>query len=220
MNLYALIQSRFPADRAKPCFILPDGREISYAMLEEGVGRAAALLRAKGVQPGDRVAAQVEKRVGSVMLYLATLQVGAIYAPLNTAYTDAEVDYFIADLEPKLVIRDIRPFAGESHAYEPDHGVTPRRESDIAAIIYTSGTTGRSKGAMLSHGNLAANAEALIQTWGYTSNDVLLHALPIFHVHGLFIALHCALLTGSPIIWLPKFDDGEVIASLPRATVM
>ncbi|MBS0386529.1 MAG: AMP-binding protein, partial [Proteobacteria bacterium] len=180
MNLYAQIQSRFPSDRAKPCFILTDGREISYAMLEEGVGRAAALLRAKGVKPGDRVAAQVEKRVGSVMLYLATLQVGAIYAPLNTAYTDAEVAYFINDLEPALVIRDIRPFAGESHGCEPDHVIEPRSSDDIAAIIYTSGTTGRSKGAMLSHGNLTSNAEALVQTWGYTSDDVLLHALPIF----------------------------------------
>jgi len=162
----------------------------------------------------------VEKRVGSVMVYLATLQIGAIYAPLNPAYTDAEVDYFIADLEPALTIRDIRPFAGESHRFEPGHAIEPRSADDIAAIIYTSGTTGRSKGAMLSHGNLATNAEALIQTWGYTSNDVLLHALPVFHVHGLFISLHCALLTGSPTIWLERFDDAEVIATLPRATVM
>ncbi len=220
MNLYALIQARLPVDRARPCLLLPDGREVSFAMLEQGVGRAAALLRAKGVKPGDRIAAQVEKSVGALMLYLAALQVGAIYAPLNTAYTDAEIDYFINDLEPALVIRDIRPFAGESHKYEPDHAIEPRERYDIAAIIYTSGTTGRSKGAMLSHGNLASNAEALIQAWGYTSDDVLLHALPIFHVHGLFISLHCALLTGSPIIWLPKFDDAEVIAALPRATVM
>ena len=219
-NLYALMQSRLPADRGKPCFLLPDGRVVSYAMLEQGVGRAAALLRAKGVKPGDRVAAQVEKSVGSVMLYLATLQVGAIYAPLNTAYTDAELEYLIADLEPKLVIRDIRPFAGESHKYEPDLNIAPRVANDIAAIIYTSGTTGRSKGAMLSHGNLASNADALIQTWGYTSDDVLLHALPIFHVHGLFISLHCALMTGSPMLWLDKFDDAAVLAALPRATVM
>ncbi|HVV31604.1 MAG TPA: AMP-binding protein [Vitreimonas sp.] len=219
-NLYALMQSRLPADRGKPCFLLPDGRVVSYAMLEQGVGRAAALLRAKGVKPGDRVAAQVEKSVGSVMLYLATLQVGAIYAPLNTAYTDAELEYLIADLEPKLVIRDIRPFAGESHKYEPDLNIAPRVANDIAAIIYTSGTTGRSKGAMLSHDNLASNADALIQTWGYTSDDVLLHALPIFHVHGLFISLHCALMTGSPMLWLDKFDDAAVLVALPRATVM
>jgi malonyl-CoA/methylmalonyl-CoA synthetase len=172
------------------------------------------------VKPGDRVAAQVEKSVGSVMLYLATLQVGAIYAPLNTAYTDAELEYLIADLEPKLVIRDIRPFAGESHKYEPDLNIAPRVANDIAAIIYTSGTTGRSKGAMLSHDNLASNADALIQTWGYTSDDVLLHALPIFHVHGLFISLHCALMTGSPMLWLDKFDDAAVLVALPRATVM
>ena len=220
MNLYQLIQSRFPADRAKACFCLPDGRAVSYAMLEEGVGRAAALLRAKGVKPGDRVAAQVEKSVGSVMLYLATLKVGAIYAPLNTAYTEAELKYFIADLEPALVVDDIRPFAGQSHAYAPDPVIEPVAQHDIAAIIYTSGTTGRSKGAMLSHANLAANAEALIQTWGYTQEDVLLHALPIFHVHGLFIALHCALMTGSSMLWLDKFSESEVLAALPRATVM
>ncbi len=220
MNLYALIQSRFPIDRAKPCLLLGDGREVSYARLEEGVGRAAALLRAKGVEPGDRIAAQVDKSVGALMLYLATLQVGAIYAPLNTAYTEAELEYFIGDLKPALVIRDIRPFAGKSHRYEPDSAIDPRSADAIAAIIYTSGTTGRSKGAMLSHGNLAANAEALIAAWGYTANDVLVHALPIFHVHGLFISLHCALLTGSAIIWLAKFDDTEIIAALPRATVM
>ena len=219
-NLYALMQSRFPAERAQPCLFLPDGRALSYGALEEGVSRAAALLRARGVKPGDRIAAQVEKSVGSMMLYLAALQAGAIYAPLNTAYTEAELGYFIADLDPALIVRDIAPFARESHAFEPDAEVAPRASDDIAAIVYTSGTTGRPKGAMLSHGNLAANCAALIQTWGYSGNDVLLHALPIFHVHGLFISLHCALMTGSPIIWLPKFDDGQVIAALPRATVM
>jgi malonyl-CoA/methylmalonyl-CoA synthetase len=220
MNLFRLMQSGFPADRARPCFVQPDGREVSYARLEEGVGRAAALLRAKGVKPGDRVAAQVDKSVGGVMLYLATLQIGAVYAPLNTAYTDAELAYFIADLEPALTVRDIRPFAGESHQFQPDAAIATRAPSDVAAIIYTSGTTGRSKGAMLSHGSLAANAEALIQTWGYTPSDVLLHALPIFHVHGLFIAMHCALMTGSTMLWLEKFDDAQVLAALPRATVM
>jgi malonyl-CoA/methylmalonyl-CoA synthetase len=220
MNLYALIQSRFPADRGKPCFLLPDGRAVAYAMLEQGVGRAAALLRANGVAPGDRIAAQVEKSVGSVMLYLAALKVGAVYAPLNTAYTEAELEYFISDLEPKLVIRDIRPFAGESHGYEPDPVIALRAADDVAAIIYTSGTTGRSKGAMLTHRNLASNAEALVQAWAYTADDVLLHALPIFHVHGLFISLHCALLTGSPMLWLDKFDDAQVLAALSRASVM
>ena len=172
------------------------------------------------MKPGDRIAAQVEKSVGSVMLYLAALKVGAVYAPLNTAYTEAELEYFIDDLEPALVIRDIRAFAGESHKYQPDHISAPRAAGDVAAIIYTSGTTGRSKGAMLTHENLASNAHALIQCWGYTSDDVLLHALPIFHVHGLFIAMHCALLTGSPMLWLDKFDDAQVLAALPRATVM
>jgi malonyl-CoA/methylmalonyl-CoA synthetase len=220
MNLYQKMQSRFPDDRARPCFLQPDGRDVSYAALEAGVGRAAALLRAKNVKPGDRVAAQVDKSVGAVMLYLATLQIGAIYAPLNTAYTDAELAYFIADLEPALTIRDIRPFAGASHQLQPDPAIATRAPSDVAAIIYTSGTTGRAKGAMLSHGSLAANAEALIQTWGYGQSDVLLHALPIFHVHGLFIAMHCALMTGSPMLWLDKFDEAQMLAALPRATVM
>jgi malonyl-CoA/methylmalonyl-CoA synthetase len=219
-NLYDLIRARFPADRSRPCFHPPDGRVVSYGALEEGVARAAALLRARGLNPGDRIAAQVEKSVGSVMLYLAALQVGAVYAPLNTAYTDTEIAYFVGDLEPALVVRDIAAFAREAHAYAPDHEIAPRRADDLAAIIYTSGTTGRSKGAMLSHGNLAANARALIETWGYSENDVLLHALPIFHVHGLFVALHCALMTGSPMVWLAKFDEAEVVRGLERATVM
>src|SRR5262245_61357294 len=125
-NLYALIRSRFPDDRSKACLLLPDGRAVSYAMLEQGVGRAAALLRAKGVKPVERIAAQAEKSVGALMLYLPALQVGGIYAPLNTAYTDAEIDYFSSNLEAALVIRDIRPFAGESHRYEPYNAIEPR----------------------------------------------------------------------------------------------
>jgi len=219
-NLYALFASRFPADRSSPCFLLPDGSRISYGDLETTTGRIAALLRAKGVQPGDRIAVQTPKSPQMVMLYLATLQVGAAFLPLNTAYTETEVGYFLTDAEPVLFVRDAAAFAREAQALQPDFEITPREPADLAAILYTSGTTGRSKGAMLSHGNLAANALTLHEVWGFRPDDVLLHALPIFHVHGLFVALHCSLLSGGPMIWLARFDEGEVLAALPSATVM
>lgn len=218
-NLYDLLASRFPADRARPCFLLSDGSEVSYGALATGVGRIAARLLAEGVEPGDRVALQAEKSVEGVMIYLAALKVGAVFLPLNAAYTAAEVEYFRADAEPRLLITDPAAFLAGAPA-EPLARSTPRAATDLAAIIYTSGTTGRSKGAMLSHGNLAANALALYDAWGFSPDDVLLHALPIFHVHGLFVVLHCALLGGCPMVWLPKFADAEVLAGLARSTVM
>ena len=219
-NLYEQLAAAFPADRSRACFILPDGRQISYGALEEGAGRIAALLIARGVAPGDRVAIQAEKCPQAVMLYLATLKVGAVFLPLNTAYTAAEIDYFLNDAEPKVFVLDALAFAGEAEAMEPLDAVVPRAAGDLASIIYTSGTTGRSKGAMLSHGNLASNAVALHQAWGFSPSDVLLHALPIFHVHGLFVALHCAFLSGCPMVWLNRYNEAEVIAGLARSTVM
>jgi malonyl-CoA/methylmalonyl-CoA synthetase len=219
-NLYALFRSKFPEDRAKPCFLLPDGRSISYGAFEEGVGRVAALLKVRGVAPGDRVAFQAPKTPEAIMLYLATLQVGAAILPLNTAYTDSEVAYFLENAEPKVFVKDAAAFAREAADYEPLDFIEPRSAGDLAALVYTSGTTGRSKGAMLSHGNLADNALALKEAWGFTSDDVLLHALPIFHIHGLFIALHNALLTGSAMVWLAKFDDAQMIEGLKRSTVL
>ncbi|HWA59816.1 MAG TPA: AMP-binding protein [Caulobacteraceae bacterium] len=219
-NLYALLASRFPADRTRPCLLLPDGSAISYGELEAGVGRLAALLKAKGVGVGDRVASQAPKSPAALMLYLATLKIGAVFLPLNTAYTEAEVGYFLENAEPALFTRDAEALAAEAAALAPDEAVHPAKAADLAALVYTSGTTGRSKGAMLSHGNLAANALALHEAWGFTGDDVLLHALPIFHVHGLFIATHCVLLSGAPMLWLPKFDDEEVLRLLPRATVL
>ncbi|CAN7143038.1 AMP-binding protein [Phenylobacterium sp. LjRoot225] len=218
-NLYVLLASRFPADRSRPAFLLSDGSEVSYGALETGAGRIAARLIAEGVQPGDRIGFQAEKSVEGVMLYLGVLKAGAVFLPLNAAYTQAEVDYFRADAGPKLLVTDPAAFLAGAPA-EPSPATTPRRASDLAAILYTSGTTGRSKGAMLSHGNLASNALALYDAWGFSPDDVLLHALPIFHVHGLFVALHCALLGGCPMVWLPKFVDAEVLAGLSRATVM
>lgn len=219
-NLYALFASRFPSDRSSPCFLRADGAILSYGDLEAGVGRMAALLRARGVAPGDRIAVQAPKSPQMVMLYLATLQVGAAFLPLNTAYTPTEVDYFIKDAEPVLFVTDAIQLAADAEGLEPSTRITPRAASDLAAILYTSGTTGRSKGAMLSHGNLAANALALHAAWGFSGEDVLLHALPIFHVHGLFVALHCSLLSGGPMLWLDRFDEAQVLAALPRATVM
>ncbi|HKR87905.1 MAG TPA: malonyl-CoA synthase [Phenylobacterium sp.] len=218
-NLYDLLASRFPADRSRPCFLLSDGSQVSYGELEQGAGRVAARLVADGVEPGDRVALQAEKSVEGVMVYLGALKAGAVFLPLNSAYTSAEVEYFRADAEPRLLITDPASYLAEA-PIEPLAESVARTASDLAAIIYTSGTTGRSKGAMLSHGNLAANALALYEAWGFSPKDVLLHALPIFHVHGLFVALHCALLGGCPMVWLPKFADAEVLAGLSKATVM
>jgi malonyl-CoA/methylmalonyl-CoA synthetase len=154
------------------------------------------------------------------MLYLATLKAGAVFLPLNTAYTATEVDYFLNDAEPKLFVQDAAALAREAEGLAPLIDAIPRGADDLASIIYTSGTTGRSKGAMLSHGNLAANAVALHRAWAFSPDDVLLHALPIFHVHGLFVALHCAFLSGCPMVWLPRFSETEVIAGLARSTVM
>ena len=219
-NLYELLASRFPADRDQPCFLLPDGAEISYGDLESAAGRVAAAMIGQGVVPGDRVALQVEKCVEAVEIYLATLMAGAVFLPLNAAYTPAEIEYFIADAEPRLFIQDAAAFVARAEGLAPLAQPVPRDASDLASIIYTSGTTGRSKGAMLSHGNLAANALALHEAWGFTPDDVLLHALPIFHVHGLFVALHCAFLSGAPMVWLQKYDDAQVVAGLARSTVM
>jgi malonyl-CoA/methylmalonyl-CoA synthetase len=195
------------------------------------------VLRSYGVEAGDRIVVQVDKSVGAMALYLGCLRVGAIFVPLNTAYTAAEVDYFLADSEPRLfVTRSLRdaaadhvlvmsttpdsPLWAEALVAEPDPVIAPRSASDIAAILYTSGTTGRSKGAMLSHGNLSSNAKELNRLWGFTPHDVLLHALPVFHVHGLFIALHTAFLSAATTIFVPSFDAAQVKALLPKATVL
>lgn len=220
MNLYDLLASRFPANRSKPAFLLADGTAISYGQLEDDVARTASLLIEYEVEPGDRVALQSEKSVAAVAVYLATLKVGAVFLPLNTAYTEPEVEYFIDDAEPVLFVEDAEALVADARTRPPLADTMVMDDDDLASIIYTSGTTGRSKGAMLSHGNLAANAQALHRIWGFTADDVLLHALPIFHVHGLFVGLHCAFLSGAPMVWLPKFDDAQVLDGLAKATVM
>ena len=219
-NLYSLLAAGFPADRARHAFRPPVGPAVSYGELEQLTARVAAALRARGVAPGDRVALQVEKSIEAVVIYLATLRIGAVFLPLNAAYTPAEVGYFLEDAEPAVFIQDAQGFMAEAGRLKPDPAIEPRTASDLASIIYTSGTTGRSKGAMLTHGALAANAPALHEAWGFSPDDVLLHALPIFHVHGLFVALHCAFLSGCPMIWLNRFDEAAVLEGLKGATVM
>lgn len=237
MNFYGRLESVFRASAQSPALLCPDGERWSYAKALDATERMAGALASLGVGVGSRVLAQVEKTPEAVALYLACLKIGAVYAPVNTAYTAVELAHFLADLQPalfvanaagasadsatRMVTMDARgglPALAEQSTARPR--TVRRNADDIAAIIYTSGTTGRPKGAMLAHGNLASNADALLACWGWRSDDVLLHALPLFHVHGLFVALHCALLSGTSIIFLPKFDPPAVLRALPRATVM
>ena len=238
MNLYQRFETAFRKAGQDPALLRPDSDDITYAQLDAAVQRMAGALLVRGVGVGDRVLVQAPKTPQTVALYLACLKIGAVYAPINTAYTAPEVAYFLADAEPALfVASDDSPDAGdvpvetldaagggslaELAAASPSvETTTPRDDSDLAALIYTSGTTGRAKGAMLSHVNLASNAATLCDFWGWRGDDVLLHALPIFHVHGLFVALHCAFLTGTPMIFLPNFDVRTVLRELARATVL
>ncbi len=229
-NLYALLAARFAGALEAICLETADGARYRYADLEAGSARFANLLRAAGLAPGDRVVAQIDKRPEAVFLYLGCLRAGLVYVPLNTAYQEREVAYFLADAEPEAAfcrescrawfravpnLFSLEDAAGQS----ADFRTVDSAPGDLAALIYTSGTTGRSKGAMLTHGNLSSNAFTLHRAWGFRPGDVLLHALPLFHVHGLFVALHTALANASPMLFLEKFDAPEVIRRLPRATV-
>jgi malonyl-CoA/methylmalonyl-CoA synthetase len=244
-NLYSLLASRFSGNDQAPCMILPDGRVWTYGDVERASGRIANLIVALGLKPGDRVAAQVEKTPEALVLYLATLRAGMVFLPLNPAYQRHELDYFLTDAQPGLFVcrpsmralaDELAAQAGVPHVLELDddgHGSlieaaapqpdafssVAREQADLAAILYTSGTTGRSKGAMLTHGNLAANARVLHAYWHFEPGDVLLHMLPIFHVHGLFVACHCVLLNGSAMYFEPKFDAARAMQLLPQATV-
>ena len=222
-----------------------EGRRWTYGDMLEFSGRLAGALQGLGVTPGDRVAVQVEKSPEALMLYLACLRAGAVYLPLNTAYTLAELDYFIGDAEPRLVVvapkaaEGVRTVAGKHGAQvetldeagggslfvlAADAGAdfpdAARGADDLAAILYTSGTTGRSKGAMLTHDNLLSNALTLRDYWRFTGADRLIHALPIFHTHGLFVASNVTLLAGASMYLLPKFDAGEVLRLMESASVM
>ena len=244
-NLFAALRAAFPSDLNATAVETEEGLCYSWRDLDRASAMMANLLTSLKLPLGARVAVQVEKSVEAMMLYLATLRAGLVFLPLNTAYQSAEIEYFVGNAEPSVVVCSGPNFgwvskiaftAGTAHVFtlnddrtgtlleraahcSDQHTVVHNQADDLAAILYTSGTTGRSKGAMLSHQNLLSNAQALKTYWGWKPGDVLIHALPIFHVHGLFVAIHGALLNGSKMFWMSKFDPKLVIAKMPEATV-
>ncbi len=241
-NLYTLFEQHFPDEGSQPCVLVPGGTAVSYDELARMSAQIAHALCAAGCVPGDRVAVQVDKHWQVLALYLATLRAGLVYLPLNTGYQRAELAFFFADATPRVIVcgaqmlgvvatlaRDATVLTLDAHggelldraaAHPETFATVARAPDDLAAILYTSGTTGRSKGAMLSHRNLASNALTLVEAWQFNHADVLLHALPVYHVHGLFVAVHCVLLAGARMLWLARFDAHEVARLLPHATVM
>ncbi|MGB0410756.1 MAG: malonate--CoA ligase [Pikeienuella sp.] len=225
---------------------MPNGGSLSYGAFFEGAARTAQALVDCGVTPGDRVAAQVAKTVEALQLYVGTVMAGGVFLPLNTGYTAPEVDYFLSDASPRVLVCDpkalndltsIAEKAGVAHSLtlgadgrgsltDAAQAATAlakavaRSGDDLAAILYTSGTTGRSKGAMLSHGALASNSQTLRDHWRFTADDVLIHALPIFHTHGLFVATNITLMAGAACIFMPGFNADEIIKAMPRATTL
>ncbi|SDD67400.1 malonate--CoA ligase [Rhodospira trueperi] len=243
-SLYALLESRFPNDRSKVLLETGDGGTVRYGEAEAMATKMARALSDLGVNKGDRVAVQVDKSSEALVLYLACLRAGFVFLPMNTAYRPDEVDYLVGNAKPAAIVcrpadeetvRGIAAKHGAPHvltlgtdgsgslveaanAAPVDFPAVPCGGDDLAAMLYTSGTTGKPKGAMLTHRNLAANGLDLVETWHFSADDVLLHALPIFHAHGLFVAVHCVLLAGASMIWLPGFKREEVVRLLPRAT--
>ena len=246
-NLFVAIRDAFPKDLDSTAIETADGEPLFYTWrdIDGATARIANLLKWLDLPEGARIAVQTEKSVEALLLYLAVMRAGYVYLPLNTAYQSGEIEYFIGNAEPSVLVCAGKYFgwvskiafkAGCTHvftlnedrtgslldraAHHPDtHVPSHRSADDLAAIVYTSGTTGRSKGAMLSHGNLLSNALTLKSCWGWCEGDVLIHALPIFHVHGLFVASHGALLNGSKMLWFNKFSPRTVIERLPEATV-
>ena len=245
-SLYAKF-SALAAGEPRPCIYRPGSATLSYGDVHEGSGRYASALVELGVEPGDRVLVQAGRSAELIMLYLGVLRAGAVYVPLNTAYTPAELDHYIADSGPRVLVCTPEKLAALlplARRHGVEHVVTQglggqggslpgradaqqlpcldveRAETDLAAIIYTSGTTGRSKGAMLTHANLAANAGSLRDCWRYDKSDILLHFLPLFHIHGLFVALNVTLTAGAALILLPEFSAAAVVAALPAASVL
>jgi len=244
-NLFAALRGAFPNDLDAAAVEADNGLVYSWRDLDRATAMISNLLAGLKLPEGSRIAVQVEKSVEAMILYLATLRAGYVFLPLNTAYQSAEIEYFIGNAEPAVVVCTGRNFgwvskiafkAGTHHVFTLNddrtgslldraahcsdrHTIAQKASDDLAAILYTSGTTGRSKGAELTHGNLLSNAQVLKDYWGWKPGDVLIHALPIFHVHGLFVALHGALLNGSKMIWFGKFEPKKVIERMPDATV-
>jgi malonyl-CoA/methylmalonyl-CoA synthetase len=246
-NLFAALRDAFPSDLDSTAIETADGDRLFYTWrdIDRATARIANLLQWLDLPEGARVAVQTEKSVEALLLYLAVLRAGYVYLPLNTAYQSSEIEYFVGNAEPSVVVCSGKNFgwvskiafkAGCTHVFTLNedrtgslleraahhmdtHEPMQRSADDLAAILYTSGTTGRSKGAMLTHGNLLSNARTLKSYWGWREGDVLIHALPIFHVHGLFVASHGALLNGSKMLWFGKFAPRAVVERLPEATV-
>ena len=245
-NLYARFHEVFKQRLNQTLLVTDAGDEYRYADMESESARLARFLAATGVVPGDRISVQVAKTPQALCLYLACLRGGFVFHPLNTGYKAGELEYFFADAEPAVVVCDsanldmIGPLvkqlsiprlftldgdgSGTLVEQSRDTGDGPvivhRDKHDMAALLYSSGTTGKPKGIVLTHNNLYASARTLVQAWGFTEDDILLHALPIYHVHGLFVALGCVLLSGATMRWLPAFDAGKVIDLLPQCTAM
>jgi malonyl-CoA/methylmalonyl-CoA synthetase len=244
-NLFVALRDAFPANLDRTAVEADDGLIYSWRDLDRATAMVANLLESLELPPDSRIAVQVEKSVEAMVLYLATLRAGHVFLPLNTAYQSAEIEYFIGNAEPAVMVcspknhgwvSKIAFTAGTRHVFTlgddrsgslldraahmgDRHTPARRQDDDLAAILYTSGTTGRSKGAMLTHGNMRSNAVMLRDYWQWQPDDVLIHALPIFHVHGLFVAIHGALINGSKLIWFSKFDPKRVIAKFSEATV-
>ena len=247
-NLFTALRAAFPSDLDATAIETADTAAPLYYTwrdLERGTAMLANLIDSLALPPASRIAVQTEKSVEALMLYLAVLRAGHVFLPLNTAYQAGEIEYFVGNAEPAMVVCAGKNFgwvskiaflAGTKHvftlnedrsgtlldraSFQSDrHTPAVRAADDLAAILYTSGTTGRSKGAMLTHANLLSNAQVLHQAWGWRNDDVLIHALPIFHVHGLFVASHGALLAGAKMIWFGRFDPRAAAARLPEATV-
>lgn len=245
-NLFAHFWQRSLHDGGRSLLETDAGRQWTNGDIAELSARFAQALIGAGARRGDRVAVQVEKSAEALALYLACLRAGIVYLPLNTAYTPAEIGYFLADAAPAVFVCRAGEEPGLAEVVATsgvpacltlgadgtgsliaaaacaagDHEVVESADDDLAVIIYTSGTTGRSKGAMLTHGNLLSNGETLVDAWGFTPADVLLHALPLFHVHGLFVANHCVLLAGARMLFHARFDAVRVANDLPRASVL
>ena len=246
-NLFSLLDERFRVAGENPAFRAPGGQVLlTYRQLREETARYANALAALGLAPGDRVSVQIEKSLANVILYLAVMKAGGVFQPLNTAYTESEVGYFVGDAEPSIIVCDpsrqeaMRRLADQhrvtavvnldatGHGSLSDlarkmtgrHETVARAGDDLAGLLYTSGTTGRSKGAMLTHDNLSSNALTLHELWRFKPGDVLIHALPIFHVHGLYVALNTAFLNGSEMVWFDRFDSEPIIKAFGRASVM
>ncbi|MBL9009613.1 MAG: AMP-binding protein [Alphaproteobacteria bacterium] len=237
LTLAAAIDARWPAWTDRTAIESADGRTASFGALRADALALAGALLDEGLKPGDRIAVVAPKSEGLLTLYVACLMSGLVYAPFNAEYTAAEFAYLLADVDPAAVV--IAPALADRAAavadkvrlIDADSGLAAliaRRSAtqatrpapgDLAALLYTSGTTGKPKGAMLTHRNLASNAATLVAHWGITASDVLLHALPIFHAHGLFVAANTSFLAGVRMVFLPRFEAADIVRRMAGATV-